>query len=696
LALLTCVALGGAGYAVVRMSDESRPAGSVPVTERRQVDLDGGWRFRRADVPDGQRTDLDDSGWDAVSLPHTWNVPDGTDGGNNYYRGAGWYRRNYTPSSTFTGKRLWLEFDGADTVTDVWVDGTPLGRHTGGYARFRFDATAALTPAREHVIAVRVSNAPDPDVPPLSADYTFFGGLYRSVRLWVTDPLGVDLLDDAGPGMYLRQRAVTAESATVEVTARVANRGDRPRRVTVHTAVADAAGRTVAEVTTAPQPLPAGAAEPAAASITVPRPRLWQGKADPYLYRVTAQVRDADTGAVTDTTTQPLGLRTITVDPATGLFLNGRHLALHGVNRHQDVAGRGWALTSADQRTDFDIMDEMGVNALRTAHYQQDQQVYDLADERGYLVWTEIPLVNSIGGSPAFRANAQQQLRELIRQNYNHPSVAFWGIGNEQHADNAPTNTLLADLAKQVTDEDPDRLSTYAHNYGIGNAISMHTQVTGYNRYYGWYSDNYTDFAGWVDNLHRTYPQRRIAISEYGAGGGVSQHQENPPRPVPGSTWHPEEYQALFHEAYWTAIAARPYIWGSFVWNMFDFAVDSRREGDTPGRNDKGLVSYDRIIRKDAFYWYRANWTTTPFVHLTGARWTARTEPVTTVKVYGTADSVRLLVNGVQVGGPVTAANHIFTWPDVTLAPGPNTVEVVGTAAGATFTDTATWTLSPV
>jgi beta-galactosidase len=424
-------------------------------------------------------------------------------------------------------------------------------------------------------------------------------------------------------------------------------------------------------------------------TVTIANPRRWQGKTDPYLYGVTVEIHDAGAGTVVDVVTDRIGLRSFSVDANNGFLLNGAQVALHGVNRHQDRLGRGWAIGDAEHTQDFDLMDEMGVNALRTAHYQQDQKVYNLSDERGYVVWAEIPVVNAVTNSAAFTANAQQQMHELIVQNYNHPSIFFWGIGNEQANDDSATNTLLASLASIAAGDDPDRLSTYAHNGGITSGLVNHSQVNGYNHYAGWYSGASSEFSSFVDNLHSTQPTRRIAISEYGAGASVIQHQENPPQPVPASHFHPEEYQALLHESHWTQIKTRRYLWGTFVWNMFDFASDGRAEGDTDGRNDKGLVTYDRVTRKDAFYWYKANWTTTPFVYITSRRWTARTAATTTVKVYATTDSVTLTLNGASLGTK-TSTNHIFSWPNVTLAHGANTI----VATGGTNTDTVIWTLS--
>jgi beta-galactosidase len=660
-----------------------------PPAARQRIDLNAGWRFIRSDVSGAENPAFNDSSWSSVNVPHTWNASDGQDGGANYYRGTGWYRRHYTPPTTFSGKKLWLQFAGANQVADVWVNGTYLGQHRGGYARFRFDATSALKLGQDNVIAVKVNNASAADIAPLSADFTFFGGIYRNVSLHVVDPLSARMLDNAGPGVYLRQRSVTATSATVEVTTKIWNNFTSSRSVTVRTVITDAADNVVFDATTSPQTVAGNSAFQTTQTATIANPRRWQGKADPYLY--TAHVEIRGDGVLADVVSERLGLRSFSVDANNGFFLNGQKLQIRGVNRHQDRLGKGWAISDAEHTQDFDIMDEMGVNGLRTAHYQQDQKVYNLADERGYVVWAEIPLVNNITDSAAFRSNASQQLREMIKQNYNHPSIIFWGIGNEQRNSDTATNSLLDTLNGIVASEDPDRLSTYAHNGSITSSLNNHSEVNGYNRYHGWYYGSYNDVGGFLDNLHSTQPTRRISLSEYGAGASIVQHQENPPNPVPDSDWHPEEYQALFHEAHWAQIKARPYLWGTFVWNMFDFAADQRSEGDTYGRNDKGLVTYDRATRKDAFFLYKANWTSTPFVYLTSRRWTARTAASTTVKVYANVDSVTLKLNGSTVSTK-TSSNHIYTWA-VTLAPGANLVEVSGSRGGVTYTDAVTWNL---
>ena len=660
---------------------------------RERMNLDADWRFLRSDTPDASLPEFDDASWADVTTPHTWNAKDGQDGGNDYYRGIGWYRRHFTVPVRFIGKRLWLQFDGANMVTDVWVNGIHLGQHQGGFGRFRFDATRALRVGRDNVIAVRVNNAPNANIAPLTADFTFFGGIYRNVSLQVTDDLSIQMLDDAGPGAYFRQRSVSEASATVEVTTKVSNNSPRSRRVRTRVAISDAAGNVVARDVSAARELARKTDGQTIQTLTIANPHLWSGRSSPYRYRARVELVDADSGAITDAVTERIGLRTFHLDANTGFALNEGHLPLHGVNRHQDRLDHGWALGDADHAGDFDLMDEMGVNALRMAHYQQDQKVYDLADERGYVVWTEIPLVNNVTDTPEFRANAEQQLREMIRQNYNHPSIVFWGIGNEQHLDDEPTNSLLERLARVVDGEDPERISTFAHDQSPTASMISHAETVSFNKYFGWYYGAAGDFGAWVDGVHASQPSRTFGISEYGAGGSIQQHAENPPKPVFGSKWHPEEYQAIYHETHWNQMAARPYLWGTFVWNMFDFAADLRNEGDTAGRNDKGLVTYDRAVRKDAFYLYKANWTATPFVYITSRRWTERTNATTTVKVYGNVDNAVLTVNGTSMG-TVSSSDHIYRWPNVVLAPGANTVTVTGSRGTETFSDSVVWTLS--
>jgi beta-galactosidase len=687
--ILAAVAVG-----IVMAPSAASAATYTPPNLRQRIDLNTGWRFHLGDVSGAQAAAFNDSSWSSVNVPHTWNAVDGADGGNNYFRGIGWYRRHVTVPASLAGKTLFLQFAGANQIADVWVNDTYLGQHRGGYSRFRFGATSALRVGQDNVIAVKVSNAANADIPPLDADYSFDGGIYRNVSLWAVDPLQVRMLDFAGPGIYLRQRSVSATSATVDVTTRMWNNNTSSRSVAVRTVITDAAGNIVADQTTSAQNLGAASGADVTQTVTIANPRRWDGLADPYLYQANVEIRDVAANQVTDVVTEPLGLRSFALSPTTGFSLNGHPLDLHGVDLHQDHAVKGWAADDNDHTQDFAFITEIGATAVRMAHYQHDQKDYNLADSLGLVVWAEIPVVNSITNSAAFTANAQQQLRELIRQNYNHPSIIFWGIGNEQRTDNAATNALLDSLAGVVTAEDADRISTYASCcVADTSAVTGHAESTGYNKYFGWYDGNYNQLGAWADNLHATLPSRPIALSEYGAGANVTQHQLNPPAPPTTGQWHPEEYQALLHEASWKQLQTRPYIWGKFVWNMFDFASDGRNEGAQPGINDKGLVTRDRLIRKDAFYWYKANWASTPTLYITSRRWTSRTTATTDVKVYSNAGTVTATLNGTSLGARAST-DRIFTWTGVTLRPGTNTVTVTATINGTPVTDTVTWTLS--
>jgi Glycosyl hydrolases family 2, TIM barrel domain len=431
-------------------------------------------------------------------------------------------------------------------------------------------------------------------------------------------------------------------------------------------------------------------------STTLTNPRLWNGRADPYLYTVYAHL-SANSGGVTtsDVVSVPLGLRYFSVDPNNGFFLNGQPLDLHGVNRHQDRLDKGWAIGKTEHDEDMGFIREIGATAIRLAHYQHDQYFYDLADRYGLLVWAEIPYVNTTGSLPAFFDNAGQQLIELIRQNYNHPSIFFWGLSNEV-SDSPATRQLHTMLNEVAHREDPTRLTTlacYWANTGCTTSImANYPDVYGLNIYQGWYAPNLRRIGDTLDNFHSTYPTRSFSVSEYGAGGSIYQHlHQYADTPAPGASamFHPEEYQTLFHEVYWQALKTRSYIWGKFVWNMFDFAPDQRNEGDSPGRNDKGLITYDRKEKKDAFYWYKANWSDEPVVYITGRRYDylmASYLPPE-LKVYSNFDTIELRVNGISQGNRISTS-RIFTWTAQSLRHGVNMVEAVGSRNGEVYTDT--------
>jgi beta-galactosidase len=499
-------------------------------------------------------------------------------------------------------------------------------------------------------------------------------------------------VDHASPGVEWLQTSVSQTQAVLDVTAQISNGTKRKQSQTLIATVLDASGNPVAsseeKITLAPN-----VTAPYFLRVTVPQPHLWNGRKDPYLYKAVVELRSADT--VVDSVEQPLGLRFYSVDPDKGFFLNGQPYPLHGVAKHQDRFNKGWAVSEADLDEDISIIKEMGCTVVRCAHYEHSDYFYSLCDQAGILVWAEIPQVNEINASSEFEETSRGQLLDLIRQNVNHPSIFVWSLFNELRPGNPDPHRELQDLNNVAHSEDPTRPTIAATCTGDLPQMNKIPDLLGWNIYPGWYSGWGTkdDFGALLDKHRNDSRHGGICISEYGAGANVTQHEENPKQPDADSQWHPEEWQSLVHEAAWAAMKERPFIWGTFVWNMFDFAVSTRHEGGVPGRNDKGLVTYDRKIKKDAFYFYKANWNDEPMVYITSRRFTERTNAVTDVKIYSNAKKVELLMNGISQGENSDGTNGIFIWKDAKLSPGENQVEARAESDGKNLSDNCVWTL---
>lgn len=647
--------------------------------------LSSDWRFQRSDVPDAASADFDDSKWPRVTLPHTSNAGDGEQA--SYYRGPAWYRRTLNIAQMPSGRRLFLQFDGAATRADVYVNGAFIGRHDGAHSRFRFDITDRIR-AGSNLLAVRVNNAPNDSITPLGGDFTLFGGLYRPVSIIEVDPLHFDLQHFSGPGIYARAAKLpNASSWAVAVDTRIANAAPRRQRTAVNLRVLDAGGREVAR-SSKQVSVPASGVLNSRFNLTLTKPRLWDGVLDPYLYRIAARL-----GTNGDQISVPLGVREFQFDPDRGFILNGRPYPIRGANlQHSARPGAGTAVTDEEIREDFAILREMGSTGVRLAHFQHPAAAYEEADRRGLVTWTEVGINGMVENSPEFRANARQQLQELIFQTYNHPSIAMWGLGNEVYSTHPHVRDILAELHTTARMADPSRPTVYAHCcQSEDDPKALVTDIIGFNKYFGWYPDQKGTVGEWAHRVRRAQPERAFGVSEFGAGGSIL-HQEDPPRqPETAGGWHPEQYQALFHERSWIDLKARPYLWGAFIWVAFDFASAGRSEGDRPGINDKGLVTYDRKTRKDAFYWYRANWSKEPTLHLTGRRFKVRRTPDVEVKAYSNIGAATLLLNGQPVGAGVEQ-DHILRW-GVRLRPGRNVISV--RSANGLYTDTAEWLFDP-
>lgn len=641
--------------------------------QRQDILLNNDWNFRFShQVQKGTEVRVD--------LPHTWNAQDALSGKIDYKRGIGNYEKNLFIRSEWKGKRLFIRFEGVNNIADVFVNRRHIGEHRGGYGAFIFEITGKVEYGKENSILVRVNNGEQLDIMPLVGDFNFYGGIYRDVHLLIIDETCISPLNYASPGVRLIQDSVSHKYAKVRAVVDLSNGGSN-REVELNVRLLD--GQRVVKEGTKKVNLSGNAAMQQEFTFEIDQPHLWNGRQDPFLYQ--AEVILSRNGQMVDRVIQPLGLRFYRIDPDKGFFLNGKHLPLQGVCRHQDRSEVGNALRPQHHEEDAALMLEMGVNAVRLAHYPQATYFYDLMDKNGIIVWAEIPFVGPGGYNDkgfvdlsAFRANGKEQLKELIRQHYNHPSICVWGVFNELTELGDNPVEYIKELNVLAHQEDPTRPTTSASNQ-MGD-LNFITDAIAWNRYDGWYGGTPADLGKWLDRMHKDHPEICIAISEYGAGASIYHQQDSLVKTVPTSWWHPENWQTYYHIENWKTISSRPYVWGSFVWNMFDFGAAHRTEGDRPGINDKGLVTFDRKVRKDAFYFYKANWNREePMLYLTGKRNTIRTQRLQTIAAFTNLSGAELFVNGKSYGKAIPDSYAILEWKNVELEPGENEIKVVST-----------------
>lgn len=630
-----------------------------------------------------------------VDLPHTWNAQDALSGKPDYKRGIGNYDKKLFIRSEWKGKRLFLRFEGANCVSNVFINGKQIGEHRGGYGAFIFEITDKVNYGKNNTVLVRVNNGEQLDVMPLVGDFNFYGGIYRDVHLLVTEDICISPLDYASPGVYLFQQHVGEKQAAVLVRINLSNGTEHPRQATLRLQVKEG-DKVVYQADKKVTVAPHTSVQPEEMSFTLLNPRLWNGREDPFMYQtVITLVKD---GKEIDKVEQPLGLRYYATDADRGFFLNGKHLPLHGVCRHQEWAEVGNALRPMHHEEDTRLMLEMGVNAIRLAHYPQATYMYDLMDRNGIVTWAEIPFVGPGGyadkgfvDQPSFRKNGKEQLKEMIRQHFNHPSICFWGLFNELKENGDNPLEYIKELNVLAHQEDPTRPTTSASNQG--GAINFITDNIAWNRYDGWYGATPATLASWLDKTHQAHPEIKIAISEYGAGASIYHQQDSLVQTSPGSWWHPENWQTEYHIQNWKIISERPYVWGSFVWNMFDFGAAHRTEGDRPGINDKGLVTHDRKVKKDAFYFYKANWNPEPMVYIAGRRSVNRVKPVTEVQIFSNCAEVTLKVNGQIIKKMQPDGVKVCIFKDIRLKKGENNIEVSAKNGKRVITDACCWIL---
>ena len=565
--------------------------------------------------------------WEKVNLPHTWNGTDGQDGGNDYYRGTCYYVKQLSLADFGDEDEHYLQFDAVNSSAKVYFNGELVAQHDGGYSAFR----AKLSNIQEsNLLVVAADNSPNDYVYPQTADFTFYGGIYRSVKLIGVSKSHFDLDYFGAPGISVTPK-VTGTGADVDAVAYVAT----DENASVRFEILDK-DEVIAS---------AEVSGDYHANMHIDAVHLWNGVKDPYLYTLRAVL--LVNGEEIDCVSCRFGCRSFKIDPNKGFILNGREYPLRGVSRHQDRPQIGNALLHQHHKEDIDLICEMGANTIRLAHYQHAQEFYDLCDERGLVVWAEIPYISN--HLPNARANTLSQMKELIYQNYNHPSIVVWGLSNEITMGGKSTPDMISnhkELNELAHSIDSTRLTTMATVTMCqpDDEINAISDVLSYNHYFGWYGGNVHMYGPWFDNFHKKFPNKAIGISEYGCEA-LNWHTSEPEQ---GD--YTEEYQAYYHEELIKQISKRPYLWATHVWNMFDFAADARAEGGENGMNHKGLVTFDRKYKKDSFYAYKAWLSDEPLVHICGKRYVDRVEPVTKVTVYSNQPQVELFVNGESLG----------------------------------------------
>ena len=620
---------------------------------RNIININENWKFIQEDAG---LPSVYPENWQTVDVPHSWNAVDGCDGNGSYDRGQYWYAKSFeTPVQPLAGGRVFVEFMGVNSEATVYVNGEKVTYHEGGYSTFRAEITDLCKDGEENLLVVAVNNKANDYVYPQHADFTFYGGIYRDVNIISVPDAHFDLEYYGGPGIMVTPKPTECGGATFEIESWVKNADEN---FTVQYSIFDEDGE---EVGYAVRP-----ADATKTTIFVPDANLWDFD-EPYLYTVVAELQRRN--ETYDDIEVNVGVREFKCDPQEGFSINGVPTPLRGVSRHQDVMYLGNALTREEHYDDAYIIKELGANTIRLAHYQHSQDFYDACDELGFAIWAEIPFISVMSKNPAAHQNCIEQMKELIVQNYNHPSIMFWGVSNE---------ILIGGISEQLVENhkelnalckemDPTRLTTIAHVSFTPVDGPMHyiTDTESYNHYFGWYGGKMEDNGPWLDNFHEKHPGICLGVSEYGCEGIITYHG-----PEPKCKDYSEDYQALYHEHMAKVLDERPWIWSSHVWNMFDFGCAARNEGGVAGRNNKGLVTMDRKTKKDSYYIYKAYWNAEPMVHLCGKRYAQRAGEEREIKVYTNQDSVTLYLNGKEVATQ-EPVDHICKF-NVALADGYN------------------------
>ena len=649
--------------------------------------FNSGWVFKKA--PAGKELAVNapkwESGWTEVEIPHTWNAKDMQTQYDQFYEGPAYYKKHYFFPAELKDKRVFLRFEGVGAVAEVYVNGSLVTTHKGAYSAFSCEIGTALKPGADNEIIVKTDNASRPDVIPINhVLFGVYGGMYRPVWLIVTEPYNICVTDCASSGVYITQKNVSKKQADVKVKVKLDNGTLQPAPLTLQNTIYDQEGKLVATQSRSFDLTPQGV-QSFEADFKIKNPTLWQGRKNPYLYKIVSRL--IRNGKVIDEVVQPLGLRKYEIVAGEGFYLNGEKYPMYGVTRHQDWWGLGSALKNENHDFDLATIMDIGATTVRFAHYQQSDYLYSRCDSLGLIIWAEIPFVNRVSGQEA--ENARCQLRELIRQ-----SIYVWGLHNEVYHPHEYTKELTRSLHDLAKTEDPDRYTVSVNGYGhMEHPVNLNADIQGMNRYFGWYEKKLQDIEPWVEGLEKNYPDQKLMLTEYGADANIVHQTEYLDNSLNWTKpFYPETFQTKTHEYQWSVIAKHPYIVASYLWNTFDFATPLANRGDLPARNMKGMVTFDRKTKKDSYFWYKANWSEDPVLYLTQRRNVDREKKVTSITVYSNIGEPKVFLNGQELSGirkGYTDVHYIID--NVTLADGKNIVKTVASKDGKTYEDTIEW-----
>lgn len=668
---------------------------SMQAEGRKVESFNSGWSFKKAPAEKELAVNARkwDSGWSEVEIPHTWNAKDMQVQANSFYEGVAYYKKQYFFPAKLKDKRVFLRFEGVGSCSEVFVNGVLATAHKGGYSAFACEIGPLLKAGEENEIMVKADNKSRPDVIPVNHNlFGVYGGIYRPVWLIVTEPYNISVTDCASPGVYITQKNVSKKQAEVKVKVKLDNGTLQPVPVTLQNTIYDQEGKQIATNSQSFE-LTAQGEQAYESSFTIKKPTLWQGRENPYLYKVVSRlIKD---GQVIDEMVQPLGLRKYEIVAGKGFYLNGEKYPMYGVTRHQDWWRLGSALKNENHDFDLATIMDVGATTVRFAHYQQSDYLYSRCDSLGLIIWAEIPFVNRVTGQEA--ENCRNQLREMIRQSFNHPSIYVWGLHNEVYQPHQYTKELTQSLHDLAKTEDPDRYTVSVNGYGhMEHPVNLVADIQGMNRYFGWYEKKIQDIKPWVEGLEKEYPHQKLMLTEYGADANLNHQTEYLGDALNWTKeFYPETFATKTHEYQWSVIAAHPYIIASYLWNTFDFCAPMWVRGGVPARNMKGLVTFDRKIKKDSYFWYKANWSKEPVLFLTQRRNWDREKKETSVTVYSNIGTPKVYLNGKELAGireGYTPVHYIID--NVTLDMGKNIVKTVVVKDGKTYEDEIEWMYS--